>query len=194
MVKITESTDQHLKSLLERAEEAASLSPSTPKDFERLRMIIFGRTGVLLSATTLKRLWGYIGSYDNPRVSTLNFLARFCGWNDYNDFLSGNRPEIESGMLGAERLRADIDVMPGERVILMWPPDRVCEVEYKGDMAWEVISAEATKLKAGDRFKCALIVSGEPLYLDNLRHGDHLPGVYVCGRRSGITFRHPKSS
>ena len=29
---------------------------------------------------------------------------------------------------------------------------------------------------------------GEPLYLDNLVHGDDRPGVYVCGRKSGVTF------
>ena len=32
----------------------------TPKDFEELHKQIFARTPVLLSLTTLKRVWGYV--------------------------------------------------------------------------------------------------------------------------------------
>ena len=76
----------------------------------------------------------------------------------------------------------------GERIRLMWPPSRVCEIEYLGERRLRVVASEVTRLSPGDTFSCALIVSGELLYLDNLVHGTDRPGAYVCGRRSSVTF------
>ena len=123
-----------------------------------------------------------------PRYSTLDVLAIYCGWQDYGDFTAGNTPEIESGNVGAITIIADRDVKRGDRIRLMWPPSRICEIEYLGERKWRVVASEGTRLSPGDTFSCALMVAGEPLYLDNLVHGDDRPGVYVCGRKSGVTI------
>lgn len=169
------------------------MKPVTAKHFERLSESVYGLTGVLLSPTTLKRLWGYLNENVTPRVATLDILARYCGWRDYQDFIGGDTPEIESGSVGASVLRADGDVARGSRVRLFWPPSRSCLIEYKGSLDWVVISSEGTRLQPGDTFRCPVIISGEPLYLDNLIHAGSRRGVYVCGRRSGVTFElvHP---
>lgn len=44
------------------------------------------------------------------------------------------------------------------------------------------------RLHEGDTFECSLIVEGEPLYLDNLREGNHPPIADICGKKSGINF------
>lgn len=170
-------------------EKAAKLTASTPKDFESLSEAIARRTGVLLSPTTLKRLWGYLDEPVRPRRTTLNVLARFCGWRDFDDFTVGNHPEVESGNIGSAFIRAGENIRRGERVRLFWPPSRMCLIEYMGGLDWKVVAAEGTRLQPGDTFRCALIVSGEPLYLDNLIHEGSRPGVYVCGSKSGITFK-----
>lgn len=140
-------------------------------------------------APTLKRLWGYLDEQVRPRRSTLDVLARFCGWRDFDDFAVGNIPEIESGNVGNATIRTGENISRGERVRLFWPPSRVCLIEYTGGFDWKVVEAEGTRLLPGDTFRCALIVSGEPLYLDHLIHEGSRPGVYVCGRKSGITFK-----
>lgn len=175
--------------LCQAVEKAAKLTPSTPKDFESLSEAIERRSGVLFSPTTLKRLWGYLDEPVTPRAFTLDALARFCGWHDFNDFAAGNIPDIESGNIGSSSIRAGENISRGERVTLFWPPSRMCLIEYLGDLEWKVVEAEGTRLRPGDTFRCALIVSGEPLYLDNLIHEGSRPGVYVCGRKSGITFK-----
>ena len=177
-----------LKDLRMRVEETYGKEVFTPLQFEALADDIMRRTGKLLSPTTLKRLWGYLKEVQTPRISTLDVLARYCGWRDYEDFLKGNVPDIESGNVGTNVISADKNVKRGERVKLMWPPSRVCVIEYLGERKWKVVASEGTRLAPGDTFCCALIVSGEPLYLDNLVHGDDRPGVYVCGRKSGVTY------
>ena len=179
---------RQLKDLLMRVEETYGKEVLTPLQFEALADDILRRIGKLLSPTTLKRLWGYLKEAQAPRRSTLDVLARYCGWCDYEDFLKGNAPDIESGNVGTNVISADKNVKRGDRVRLMWPPSRICVIEYLGERKWKVVASEGTRLAPGDTFRCALIVSGEPLYLDNLVHGDDRPGVYVCGRKSGVTF------
>ena len=186
---IPDISGRQLKDLCSRVKQTYGKPVSTPLQFEALADDIFRRIGKLISPTTLKRLWGYLHEPMTPRRSTLDALARYCGWNDYEDFFAGNIPEIESGNLGTNVIRADKDLKRGDHVVLMWPPSRGCDVEYLGERRWRVVASEGTRLSPGDMFSCALIVSGEPLYLDSLVHGDDPPGVYVCGRKSGVTFQ-----
>lgn len=158
------------------------------KDFERLAVMIFERTGTRFSPTTLKRIWGYLHENTTPRQSTLDLLAQYSSWSNFDDFVKGDRPEIESGFVDAKVLNADIDVRRGEVVRLMWQPNRMIEAKYLGGGRWEVIRAEGTRLAEGDQFNCSMIMSGEPLYLGNVVHNGVERGVYVCGRRHGVTF------
>lgn len=60
---------------------------STPKDFDYLRNCIYEDCHEMVSISTLKRLWGY-NRYDNtPRKSSLNPIARYVGFRDWDDFL-----------------------------------------------------------------------------------------------------------
>ncbi|MDE6512619.1 MAG: hypothetical protein K2L05_00340 [Muribaculaceae bacterium] len=177
-----------LKNLCRRVEESAGIPADTPRHFEAIAEAVFMRTGILLSPTTLKRLWGYLNEPTTPRRSTLDTLARFCGWKNFAHFVSGNAPEIESGTVGTRVLRANSALKRGTRVRLMWPPSRVCVIEYHGNQKWCVAYSEGTRLLPGDKFTCALIVEGEPLYIDNLERQGRRVGVYVCARRSGVKF------
>ena len=198
---------ESLTDLCRRVEETTGITPSTAGMFEKLTVAVSERTGVLLSPTTLKRIWGYLKEDAVPRRTTLDVLARCCGWQDYTDFEAGNVPEIESGPVGGGTLRVDSDVKRGDRLRLRWAPARVCVIEYSGEGRWLVVESQGTRLKPGDTFCCRMIVSGEPLYLDDLRQasrrekespsrsagvtgmsGESRGTVYVCGRRSGVNF------
>lgn len=168
--------------------ETAGLKNLSPTSIDNLALQIFQKTGDMLSTSTLKRVTGYINSDVKSRISTFDILARYCGWQDYKHFQSGNPPEVESGVVGSRRISVEKDMKPGERIRLLWAPARVCIVEYLGELKWQVIESEGTRLQPGDTFKCALIIEGEPLYLDELIHAGKSPKVYVCGRRTGVTF------
>lgn len=60
------------------------------QDFERLSERIAAETGVSLSATTLKRVWGKV-KYDSvPTQTTLNALAQFLGHDNWRLFCVSN--------------------------------------------------------------------------------------------------------
>ena len=80
------------------------------------------------------------------------------------------------------------DLALGDSIRLTWQPDRVCDIEYLGDLTFKVIASENTRLQPGDTFECSLIVEGEPLYLDNLIQGQQKPTAYVCGKKAGVLF------
>lgn len=56
--------------------------------FNELSDEIQRKTNVLLSATTLKRVWGRVKYDSAPSISTLNTLAQFAGYANWRDFKS----------------------------------------------------------------------------------------------------------
>lgn len=180
--------EEQIKELCRKVEETAGMPAIKSKDFEHLVVRIYERTGTLLSPTTLKRIWGYLKEPTVTRHSTLDLLAQFCGWHNYDEFLKGCVPEIESGYLGVKVLNVDRDLSKGDVVKLMWHPSRICEIEYLGNYRWIVVRSEGTRLLPGDTFRCSLIMTGEPLYLNDVVHNGVSSGIYVCGRRHGVRF------
>lgn len=74
------------KQLCKEIEAALNRRMQTPKDFEFLRKRIYARLHVLVSRTTLMRLWGYIGEDVQPRLNTLNILSQFLGYHDWEEY------------------------------------------------------------------------------------------------------------
>jgi len=58
----------------------------TNQDFDLLSEKIYEVTGVALSQTTLKRIWGKVKYDSAPTVTTLNTLAKFVGFENWRDF------------------------------------------------------------------------------------------------------------
>ena len=166
----------------------------TPKDFEYLRERIYARLHILVSRTTLMRLWGYIEKDVTPRKGTLDILSRFLGYKDWEGFQENAMlpKEQQSSPVMSRKLSVSTELRMGDKLRLTWQPDRVCDVEYLGNLSFKVIASENTRILPGDTFQCSLIVEGEPLYLDNLRKGDGSSSVdpiaYVCGKKTGVNY------
>ena len=60
---------------------------STPKDCKFLSERIFEENHVNVSSTTLKRIWGYLQNDNSPRSTTLNILANYVGYEDWDNYL-----------------------------------------------------------------------------------------------------------
>ena len=54
--------------------------------FLELSNTVQDQTNVLLSPTTLKRVWGKVNYNSNPSINTLNTLAQFSGYLNWRDF------------------------------------------------------------------------------------------------------------
>lgn len=64
------------------------------RDFDSLQQLILDETGVSLSASTLKRVWGRVQYSNDPSGATLDTLARFAGFASYRAFLVGGRGPV----------------------------------------------------------------------------------------------------
>ena len=171
-------------------ETALKKKLQTPKDFEFLRERLYARLHMLVSRTTLMRFWGYINEDVSPRKATLDILTQFLGYQDWDGYCQNSLlpKEQQSSPIMSRRLSVANELNKGERLRLTWQPDRVCDIEYLGDLTFKVIASENTRLQPGNTFECSLIVEGEPLYLDNLIQGQKLPTAYVCGKKAGVLF------
>ena len=80
--------EQALAKLRDKIEEAVGRKMKTPKDFDFLSEQVFEKLHETVSATTLKRIWGYLPDSSKPRISTLDILALFVGEKDWDTFCS----------------------------------------------------------------------------------------------------------
>ena len=65
--------------------------------FNELSEKIQEATDVLLSSTTLKRIWGKVNYKSAPSINTLNTLSQFAGYTNWRDFkMKSNAPQKTS--------------------------------------------------------------------------------------------------
>lgn len=162
---------------------------NTPADFEFLSGVIWERTKTAISTSTLKRLWGYVDGADNTRQCTLELLSKTLGynsWKDYTEHLEKENPEQSDFLTQSKHICTD-DLAIGDKLELMWMPNRKCTIRYMGNYKFTIEHAENTKLSEGDTFCCRFFILGQPLYIDALRHGNAMPTAYVIGKRDGLT-------
>ena len=67
----------------------------TPRDFDWLSGLIDGRISVRISPTTLKRTWSYLKNPSNPSAWTLDALAQFAGYKDFESYTSATNGALD---------------------------------------------------------------------------------------------------
>lgn len=75
-----------IKKLCRAVETAVGKKMHTPRDFETLSETIFDKLHQNISPSTLKRIWGYLPSSITPRLSSIDLLAQFVGYDDFDAF------------------------------------------------------------------------------------------------------------
>lgn len=160
----------------------------SPADFQLLIQQIWDKQHAVLSLSTIKRLWGYVESNGEPRLSTLNTLAKFLDFADWNAYLVAleQRGGTESAMFTGEGIQT-ADLQAGDRIAVAWQPNRQCTFRYIGDNQFVVEESKNAKLQRGTTFSTARFMIGQPMYLDNILLADGTRTSYVAGKRNGLT-------
>ena len=81
----------NIERLRKEIEEKVGRQMETPKDFDYLSKCIYNKMHEAVSASTLKRIWGYVPTSTMPRESTLNLLAKFMGYEGWPAYIKENR-------------------------------------------------------------------------------------------------------
>lgn len=177
-----------LKFLLSEVEKSYGRSVSTTTDFEALSVVIEREINDRLSASTLKRLWGYVSNNSSPSLTTLNILSRFIGKNDFRTFCEDlKKMELFESSFFTSTFISASDLQPGDAIRIGWNPDRIVGLEYLGDFRFRVTRNMNSSLREGDEFEVSSFFLGYPLYIPRIfRNGEYTPS-YIAGSVNGLT-------
>lgn len=120
MQEYSPSLDLRLRLEIERS---LGFALQTPRDFARLRSVLFEQQHASVSVSTLKRYWGYVQSGENyrPNRYTLRILSRYAGYADWEAFVRGEKvPELDDKEKEKQRLLDASLAKIGERLNIIY--------------------------------------------------------------------------
>ena len=173
--------------LLKEVERKYGREVHTSTDFESLSVVIERDINEYISASTLKRMWGYVSLKPTPRVATLDVLCRFIGFPSFVAWRESlkHSPAFESGFFTTQCI-ASSDLKPGDEILIGWMPNRMVTLRYEGDNRFMVLKSENAKLQEGDRFSATQFLLGYPLFIDHIDRADGPTPSYVAGKTNGL--------
>lgn len=177
-----------LGELLRQVEEKFGRRLSTTTDFELLSFVVEREINEMISASTLKRLWGYVSYSSTPRIATMDTLCRYLGQKDFKEFCKKLKDSgaIVSTFFTSKTIEAS-SLKASDRVLLGWAPNRLVRLKYLGDCCFEVESAENAKMQVGDRFEASEFILGVPLFISTIHRTDgSATPPYVAAKAEGL--------
>ena len=177
-----------LAELLHQVDQKFAHRLSTTTDYELLSFVIERELGELVSASTLKRLWGYVSYSSTPRIATLDALCRYIGHKDFKSFRQALKDSgaVVSTFFTSKTVEAS-SLGDGAGLLLGWTPNRLIRLRFLGGTTFEVESVENAKLRTGDRFEAAEFILGAPLFISSVRRSDGtVTPPYVAAKAEGL--------
>ena len=175
------------KELLKRLQEKSGVLLNRSSNFEVLAQAILDSTGDRLGTNTLKRLFGFNIRKVMPRRSTLDILARYLAFSDFDNLLLelGEESDISS-FSPVESV--DIGrLVVGAKVKITYDPNRSLTLNYLGNFRFRVEEAgESKNLKEGDELIVSQIASGHRFVASNTYRNGRDIGAYEAAKSKGI--------
>lgn len=172
-------------------ENFLGIALASKRDFETLSAEIFKHKKILISASTLRRFWGYQeqGAH-TVSPTTLDTLSRLVGCSGWEAFKVGmaDSEKTNSEMRQTGKSIQTVDLEVGTRITVCWHPGRMVVLDFLGGDVFRVLENTNSKLQVGDTFHCKQLTEGMPLCCDSLIRPDCALMNYVGGKDGGITF------
>lgn len=185
-------TEQYIEALKHDVEVRVGGKPYTHSDFTKLSVAVFEMSKEMISATTLKRLWGYLRQESpTPQVRTLNVLASCVGFKDWADYCAGQECKNDySSEFVKHSAQHSFLMQPGEMIRVSWYPGRKLVLRHEGDGdLFTVMASENSKLEPGMTVHCDSFTAKEKLLLTNVKGGSLTEACdYICGKIDGIEY------
>lgn len=175
--------------LRSEVENYVSRRLSTVADFNYLSDILNSSGFGYVSATTLKRVWGYIndtgGDY-SPGNYTLRALCNLIGFRDIVEFEKSS-DTIQSREYSGNFIESQ-SLPEGVEVEVNWSPNRRCVLRHLKATLFEVVVSEFSRLRKDDIVECGCFTQNAPLYFTRVFRKGMSPRTYIAGTSSGITY------
>lgn len=115
-----------------KLEERLGQQICSPSDCHALSIDIEKRTGQHLGVNTIKRMLGILGDEVEPRTSTLNLIAQYLGYANWNVLKLIADGEGNSDFDSIPQI-ITCELKVGQHVILTYEPKRKVTLKYIGD-------------------------------------------------------------
>ena len=156
-------------------------------DLEHLCIEIEKETKQKISLNTLKRLFGFIVGVSEPRLYTLDTIALYLGYSNWDVYLLSLDQSGNSGFNSLQEIK--IDFLPISSIIEFgYAPDRVVQVRFEGQNHFKVVSAKNSKLVANDLVEITHFVLNYPLVILNVIRDGKSMGRFTAGKVGGLTI------
>ena len=175
------------KEIIRLLKESVNVPLKKSVDFEILAQAIKDKTGEGLGTNTLKRICGYKTRQVEPRHSTMDVIARYLGFSDYDNFLMEIGEDADISMFSPIKLIESTQLVKGTRIKVNYEPNREFELEYAEDGRFVVIDIKGSRnIHVGDVMKITQLAIGHRFVAAHVwRDGKDL-GVYEAAKENGI--------
>lgn len=161
---------------------------STTNDFDNFSNMLKKMYPSSISSSTLKRIWGYVGDAHKTRKYTLDILAEYLGYKNFDHFVMWLKKSARynSSFFNALQIHSN-ELKKGQCLQIGWCPNRLLTLQYLGNSEFEIIRSENSKLLKGDRFVTGCFIKDQPLYLPFIERDSGRTTPFVAGRNGGLS-------
>ena len=175
-------------------EEVFGKKIETPHDCELLAIDIEKKTKERLGLNTIKRLFGIIDYEFNPRMETLNILAKYSGFESWK-VLNLKLYTLESSGFRSKDFCNLSDTEIGTTIYIEYPPFRRISMKCIDCGIFKISSSINSKLQKGDIVEASNVILGFPLVFNNVTRDGESLGAFTTSKEFGVTsinIRHAK--
>ncbi len=173
--------------ILKRVREKVGLDMSRSSDFDTLSQAIRDQTHENLGINTLKRLFGFKTEKVVPRLSTMDIIAQYLGFADYDSMISDLGEEADISLFTPVDCVEVQDLEKGTQLRISYDPNRVFFLTYIGDFNFIVNEAEGShNIRRGDLLTITQLAVGHRFVVAHVvRDGEDL-GSYESAKFRGL--------
>jgi hypothetical protein len=156
------------------------------RDCEALAADVSEKCNCKISATTIRRIFGIVKTKQTPRDYTLDLLAQYAGYSDYDKLISSlNKSEYTEDNSILEVISEKIK--KGVKFEITYSPNSVVSILYLGNKQYKVLNSNSNSLKQDDVINLNYFALHHPLFILNIKRNGELIGKFTDAKISGIT-------
>ena len=156
-----------------------------PKDCHALAEHISQTCKTTISASTVQRLFGFVKGIREPRLYTLDIVARYLGMKNWKHLLSSLDKTGYDNIRIIEKLKPQ-QVKNSETIHVSYEPAKQVSIKRMGPTL-RVVETNDKKLQLNDEVEFGLIELHYPLTFLQLIRGDKNIGRVQIATVSGVT-------
>ncbi len=157
-----------------------------PSDCEALAGDILHVTKQTISTSTLKRIFGFIAGSKEPRLYTLDVIANYLGYNNWDNYIEKQLNIQNSEFISIKQI--DIDkLIPNSLVEICYAPETKLTLQYLDNYEFEIKESINSKLQEKDLLRIFNLIKNYPLIINSVTRNNVNLGSYKAAKISGIT-------